>query len=307
MALAQRPRTSDLGVKILTQCSVLYSVVKSRTIVYGFALATLGTFFIASGMKIPDFLVLARLTASVYFLALATYLYNDLTDYDVDKVNNRNVISSQRKNYLQILYHTIGFFAVSIILAFSINVQTGIGALVFMGLAIAYSHPKVQLKSMFVVKTIVTALGGFIASMMGALAIQNISYLAIASSAIVFLIYFINGPLNDIRDLEGDKKGRRRTIPIVIGVRKSFGIIIGSILSIAALIMTSYYFLGINVVGIALGLTVCGYLVLKIVKLSKNYDDKKNMNKTRTTVRNSIFTIQISLFIGLVLNHFLSS
>jgi len=258
-------------------------------------------------MKIPDFLVLARLTASVYFLALATYLYNDLTDYDVDKVNNRNVISSQRKNYLQILYHTIGFFAVSTMLAFSINVQTGIGALVFMGLAIAYSHPKVQLKSMFVVKTIVTALGGFIASMMGALAIQNISYLAIASSAIVFLIYFINGPLNDIRDLEGDKKGGRRTIPIVVGVRKSFGIIIGSISSIAALIVTSYYFLGINVIGIALGLIVCGYLVLKIVQLSKNYDDKKSMNKTRTTVRNSIFTIQISLFVGLVLSHFLSS
>ena len=63
-------------------------------------------------------------------------------------------------------------------LAFSINIQTGLGALVFLGLAVAYSHPKIHLKNMFVVKTIVTALGGFIASMMGALAIQNVSYLA---------------------------------------------------------------------------------------------------------------------------------
>lgn len=307
MALAQRSHLSDLSTKALLQCSVLYSVIKSRTIVYGFALAALGTFFIASGMKIPDFLVLARLTASVYFLALATYLYNDLTDYDVDKVNDRDVLSSQRKNYLQILYHTVGFFVVSILLAFSINIQTGIGALVFMGLAIAYSHPKVQLKSMFVVKTIVTALGGFIASVMGALAVQNISYLAIASSAIVFLIYFINGPLNDIRDLEGDRKGGRRTIPIVMGVRKSFAIIIGSISSIAILIMASCYFLGINVAGAVLGLVVCGYLVLKIMKLSTDHENKKKMNKTRTTVRNSIFTIQISIFVGLVLNQFLSS
>ena len=307
MALVAKFHPSDLETKILVQCNVLYSVIKSRTIVYGFALAALGTFFIASGMKIPDFLVLARLTASVYFLALATYLYNDLTDYDVDKVNNRNVISSQRKHYLQILYHTISFFAVSVLLAFSVNVQTGIGSLAFLGLAVAYSHPKVQLKNMFVIKTIVTALGGFIASMMGALAIHNVSYLAIISSAIVFLIYFINGPLNDIRDLEGDRKGGRRTIPIVIGVQKSFVIIIASILSIALMIVANYYYFGLNVAGLVLGLTVCGYLVFKIVKLSKDHDNKKKMNKTRTTVRNSIFTIQLSILIGLVLNQFLNS
>ncbi len=305
MALVEESHPSDLITKVRMQCSILYSVIRSRTIVYGFALAAMGTFFIASGMKVPDFLVLARLTASVYFLALATYLYNDLTDYDVDKVNNRNVISSQRKHYLQILYHTIGFFVVSVLLAFSINVQTGVGALVFLGLAIAYSHPKVQLKNMFVVKTIITALGGFIASIMGSLAVQNVSYLAIVSSTIVFLIYFINGPLNDIRDLEGDRKGGRRTIPIVIGIQKSFVIILGSVSSIAAMIIASYYFLGLNVAGVFLGLAVCGYLVLKIMKLSKDHDNKEKMNKTRTIVRNSIFTIQLSILLGLALNQFL--
>src|SRR5574337_160377 len=307
MALVEKSSSSDFGKKLRIQFDILYSVIKSRTIVYGFALATMGTFFIASGMKIPDFLVLVRLTASVYFLALATYLYNDLTDYDVDKVNNRNVISSQRTHYLQILYNTIGFFTVSIILAFSINVPTGIGALVFLGLAVAYSHPKIHLKNMFVVKTIVTALGGFIASIMGSLAIQNVSYLAIASSAMVFLIYFINGPLNDIRDLDGDKKGGRRTIPIVIGVQQSFAIVISSISSIAILFVTSYFFLGINIAGVILGLIVCSYLVFKIMKLSKNYENKEKMNKTRTIVRNSIFTIQLSILMGLVLNQFLSS
>lgn len=307
MALIPRPPISNLGTKLLVQFSVLVSLIKSRTIVYGFALAALGTFFIASGLKIPDFLVLIRLTISVYFLALATYLYNDLTDYDVDAVNNRDTASSKRTHYLQILFSTMGFFAISLLLAFSINTQTGLGALVFLGLAVAYSHPKIHLKNMFVIKTIVTALGGFIASMMGSLAIQNVSYLALASSSIVFLIYFINGPLNDIRDLKGDKIGGRRTIPIVIGVRKSFVVIIASIVSIAAMIIMGYYFLGMNVVGVVLGLAVCGYLIFKIVKLFRSYDDKMKMNKTRTIVRNSIFTIQFSIFIGLILNRFLSS
>lgn len=305
MALAQRLPVSNFGKKINEQCSMLISLIKSRIIVYGFALAALGTFFIASGLKIPDFLVLGRLVTSVYFLALATYLYNDLTDYDVDKVNNRDTVNSKRTHYQQILYSTIGFFAVSILLAFSINVPTGLGALVFFGLAVAYSHPKIHLKNLFVIKTIVTSLGGFIASMMGSLAIHNVSYLSVSSSFIVFLIYFINGPLNDIRDLKGDTIGGRRTIPIVIGVRKSFMVIITSIVSIAAMIVTSYFFLGVNLVGAALGLAVCVYLVLKIIKLYGNYDDKKKMNKTRTVVRNSIFAIQVSIFVGLILNQFL--
>ncbi|SHO47711.1 Prenyltransferase, UbiA family [Nitrosotalea sinensis] len=277
-------------------------MIKSRTIVYGFALASLGTFLISSGMQIPDFFTLSKLTLSVYFLALATYLYNDLTDYDVDEVNDRNTMSSKKTYRNQIMYATTGFFVFSTSMAFWINMQTGIAALVFLGLAIAYSHPKIHLKNMFVIKTIVTALGGFIASMMGAFATQNISYFALASSTIVFLIYFINGPLNDIRDLEGDKKGGRRTIPIVIGVKKSFMVVIGSILSIAMLILAGHYFLGMHMIGAILGLMVCGYLVMKIGKLTRNYSDKKSMNKTRTSVRNSIFTIQGSILVGLILS-----
>ena len=306
MALVQRFTEHGVITKTLEHSCVLFSIIKSRTIVYGFALAALGTFFIGSGMKIPDLFVLMRLTTSVYFLALATYLYNDLTDYDVDEINNRNTISSKRTNYKQILYSTIGFFVVSILLAFSINLQTGIGSLVFSGLGIAYSHPKIHLKNLFVVKTIVTALGGFIASMMGGLAIQHISYVAVLSSSIVFLIYFINGPLNDIRDLEGDRKGGRKTIPIILGVRKTFGVIFSSILSIASMIVASYYLFGVNIVGILLGLGICVYLVLKIFRLLGNYENKLKMNKTRTTVRNSIFSIQISIFVGLILTQFLS-
>lgn len=306
MALAQRLPASNYGTTIMDMYSMIVSLIKSRIIVYGFALSALGTFLIASGFQIPDFLVLVRLVTSVYFLALATYLYNDLTDYDVDQVNNRDSIGSKRNQYMKILYSTIGFFAISISLAFSINIQTGLGALVFLGLAVAYSHPKINLKSMFVVKTIVTALGGFIASMMGSLAIQNVSYLAISSSVIVFLIYFINGPLNDIRDLKGDALGGRRTIPIVIGIRNSFAVIIASIISIATMIIASHYLLGVNMLGVIPGLVVCIYLISKIVKLYGNYEDKKKMNKTRTVVRNSIFAIQISLLIGILSNHFLS-
>lgn len=303
MTLVPISRKSDEIHKIILPFSILFSIVKSRTLVYAFALAALGTFLISSGVQIPDFLVLVRLVISVYFLALATYLYNDLTDYDVDKVNSRDTnYSSKKTNYNQILYSTIGFFIVSILLAFSINMQTGVGSLVFLGLAIIYSHPKIQLKKMFVIKTLVTAAGGFIASLMGALAVQNVSYVGVSASLIFFLMYFINGPLGDVGDINGDKKGGRRTIPIVLGVKKTFGVILGSVFLMALILVINYYFFGLPLVGLVMGLAICVFLVFRIKKLFLQYENKKKLSQTRTSVRFGIFAIQISMFAGMVLD-----
>jgi geranylgeranylglycerol-phosphate geranylgeranyltransferase len=303
MALVPTLHGSNVGAKIVQSFSIFLLIVRSRILVYAFALAATGTFLISSDVKIPDFLVLVRLIPSVFFLALATYLYNDLTDYDVDKVNSRDTnYSSKKTNYDQILYLTIGFFVVSILLAFSINMQTGMGSLAFLGLAIVYSHPKIHLKKIFLVKTIVTAAGGFIASLMGALAVQNVSYVGISASLIFFLMYFINGPLGDIGDISGDRKGGRRTIPIVLGVKKTFGVIFGAISSMAIILVTNYYFFGLHLVGLALGLIICIFLAFRMKKLFLQWDNKKKLSQTRTAVRFGIFAIQISILVGMILH-----
>jgi geranylgeranylglycerol-phosphate geranylgeranyltransferase len=296
---------SYLVDRIIKSFSILFSIIKSRTLVYAFALATVGTFLISSGMKVPDFFVLIRLIPSVYFLALATYLYNDLTDYEVDKVNSRDTkYSSKKIHYNQILYSTIGFFVISISLAFSINMQTGIGSLAFLGLAIVYSHPRIQLKKMFLVKTIITAAGGFIASLMGALAVQHISYVGISASVIFFLMYFINGPLGDIGDINGDKKGGRRTIPIVLGVKNTFGVIFGAVSLMALILVVNYSFFGLHVSGLVLGLMICVFIAFRMKKLFSQYENKKKLSQTRTSVRIGIFAIQISMLIGMTVNNF---
>ncbi len=303
MALVFRPRYSGLVMKIILSISTLFAIVKSRTLVYAFALAAIGTFLISSGVKVPDFLVLARLIPSVYFLALATYLYNDLTDYDVDRVNSRdNNYSSKRTNYKQILYSTIGFFVVSISLAFSINLLTGIAALAFLGLAIVYSHPKIHLKDMFVIKTAVTASGGFIAALMGSFAVDHISYIGISASLMFFLMYFINGPLGDMGDISGDRKGGRRTIPIVLGMSKTFGFIFASVAVMALILVVNYYFLGLHLLGLSLGLAICVFVAFRIMKLVAQYENKKMMSKTRTAVRFSVFAVQLSMFVGMMAN-----
>ena len=279
-------------------------LVKSRIIVYGFAIASLGTYFIANGFQVPDVFIILKITASTYLLALATYLYNDLTDLKVDSVNNTDTsYSSKKAEYKRILYATTMFFVIGVILAFSINPMVGLASLAFCGLAIAYSHPFTHLKNIFVIKTVVTALGGFIASMMGAFAAENISSLVLASSVIVFLFYFVNGPLNDIRDVKGDKSGGRRTIPIVIGVQNSFYLVNAIIFSVISILVISFLLFNVHALGLTAGLLITGYLLVKIKKLSRNHMDKLLMNKTRTLVRNSMFAVQISLCFGFLITN----
>lgn len=303
MALVHRPFESNLRVRILTQCSMSYSIVKSRTLVYVFVLAAFGTFFIESGTKIPDLFVLTRLAISVYFLALATYLYNDLTDYNVDEVNNRHNASSKRSSYLQTLYHTIGFFAVSVLLAFSINVQTGFISLGFLTLAILYSHPKTHLKDRFVWKTVTTAAGGSLAAFMGCFASDNFSYLGIISSLISFMFWFTLGPLGDVSDINGDKANGRRTFPIVLGINNTFRIMHFVVISIMSLIVAIYYLNEINTLGLILSISTCLFVSYTIVRVSKNYQEKKVVKQTRTTLRYDLFLIQIMFLIGFVLNN----
>ncbi len=303
MTLVQNLHGFNLAGKIIKQYSVFFSILKSRMLVYVFVLAALGTFFLDSGTKIPDFLVLTQLSISVYFLALATYLYNDLTDYDVDKVNNRNSISSTKSYYLQILYYTVGFFAVSILLAFSINVQTGISSLGFLALAILYSHKKTHLKDRFVWKTVVTAAGGSITAFMGFFASGEFSYLGGVSPLIAFMFWFTLGPLGDVGDIAGDKANGRRTFPIVLGIKNTFRLMQSVILSLMILIATLYYLDLINTVGLILSLGTCLSVSYFIMRVSKNYQEKRIVKQTRTILRYSLFLIQIMFLVGIVVTN----
>jgi len=266
---------------------------------------------------VPDFSVLVRLVASSYLVALATYFYNDLTDYKTDKANKRDVLYSGDENsyrkdvsYRAILYCTVVCFTVSAIMAFSIGIMTGVMSVVFAILAVAYSHPKTHLKDMFVIKTVVTAAGGFVMSMMGFFAanassvydisLEMMSFPVMISSAVAFLFYFVLGPLGDIGDLYGDKKGGRKTIPIVIGVKKTFLLMYFIVGIIGTMLVLSYLLVGINIVGMVLGIATIGVVIFQIRKVSDKHQFKQKIKTARMTLRYSVFAIQGSLLVGVL-------
>ena len=299
---------------------VVSRLIQSRSpIVYVFAVTSLLTFLIASQSMTPDFSVLIRLVASSYLVALATYLYNDLTDYKVDRANQRKTLSNDDStnkkdvSYYSILYCTIASFAVSGVLAFSIGMMAGVMCISFAVLAIAYSHPKTRLKDRFVIKTVVTAAGGFVISMMGFFAastsgfydingggLEMFSFPVVISSALAFLFYFVLGPLGDVGDLYGDKKGGRKTIPIVIGVKKTFWLMYLIVGIIGAMLVLSYLLVGINMVGMVLGVVTTIIVILQIKKVSDEHQFKQKIKTARMTLRYSVFAIQGSLLVGVL-------
>ncbi len=234
-------------------------------------------------------------------MALATYLYNDITDYQIDKINNRRSAHEldNIKHRITICY-TIAFFVIATILAFSINIATGIASLIFSGLAIAYSNPRIQLKNMFIIKTTVTGGGAFITSMMGCLSSGTFSHLGIISSLIAFLFYFILGPLGDISDLKGDGKAGRRTFPIVLGIKKTLIITIAASFIITSLFFISDMYLGISIAGAVFGIIVTMFILSRIYKISKHPENKLELNKCRRSIRYCIFACQISLLSGVL-------
>lgn len=252
-----------------------------------------------TGGKIPDFTVPLRLVVATYLLALATYLYNDITDFKTDAVNNRGSVYTLVKAKQKITkYYTAGFFLISTVLAFSINAEVGIVSIAFSALAVLYSHPRVNFKSMFVVKTAVTGAGAFLAGMMGCFASGGFSYLGFMASLIAFCFYFILGPLGDIGDIKGDKEDGRRTFPIVIGVKKSFLVMAAAVAAISSIFLVSNMLLGISMIGVGLGLSVTGFMLVRIFQTSKKYESKIELSKTRRIIRYCIFGCQISMLCG---------
>lgn len=280
----------------------LISLIKSRTLVYVFAIVALGTFLVSSGPQIPNLLVVLKLVFSVYFLALGTYLYNDLTDYSVDKTNNRKTSSSDPSKYRVTFYATLFFFAVSLLIAFTVNIQTGVASIAFLIIAITYSHPKTHLKDRFVIKTAATAAGGAIASFMGYTASNSISYAGLIPPIIAFMFWFTLGPLGDVSDIRGDRENGRRTFPIVLGICNTFRLMYLAVCLIMIGISVMYYVNAINALGLVFSLSTCIFTILVIKRVSTQYENKQIIKQSRTLLRYNIFIIQFVMYVGLVLD-----
>lgn len=297
-SVGDNPSESSLQNTFSKYVSMLLYFVKLRSQVYIFPWSTLISVLIASNGN-PDLWITGNVVFGIYFIALATYIYNDITDMDLDKINaaNRPIVSGKiSKRSATALFMILT--SVALALNASINIQTAMVALACVALGVIYSHPRTHFKDKFPFKTLITAGGAGLASIIGGFAVGNLSPYVIFASLLFFLYFFILGPLGDIDDLRGDRMGRRRTFPIVLGVRPTLALI----LSIPIAIMLSTIFIhemiNISLPGLLLIIGVCAVSLAFLYPLIRRWNDRPYVQTTRHKVRFMHVLLQLALLVG---------
>ena len=273
--------------------------VKARTApIYCFPIATLITLILASEGNFNPY-VAVGIVAGSYWLGLATYVYNDLTDFEVDKINKTNrpmATGKVTKNQLTIIVCLM--FAIGLCLTASINFYTFGVSIIFVALAIFYSHPRFKLKNKFVLKTAITAAGAGLLSLIGGIAMLNLSLSIVYTAFAFFVFYFILSPLGDIADINGDRAVGRRTFPIVLGMKPTLMIMLSVPIMIIILTGLSYVVLHINILGAFTTMSICVAIIAVILKMSKRLHDVESIKSLRPKMRYLNVLMQISMLLA---------
>ena len=246
--------------------------------------------------------------ACVTMASLATYLYNDLYDIKADSKNNRStrIASDVQHQYGVILGATALLFVSSAIIAFALNLFSGIACLAFIALSIAYSHPATSLKDKFTVKTVVTAAGASLASMIGifshstALEALIVSDVLWTLPALSFLFYFVLGSLGDISDFKGDKHANKVTIPIKIGVTNTFYLMFGVIFAVLSVLVFLYTMYDVHIITPIIGICL-SLLLFSLLQNTKNNQDKQKIKHARKHSRWHLLGMLCSVLVGTLL------
>ncbi|MCC2647478.1 MAG: 4-hydroxybenzoate polyprenyltransferase-like prenyltransferase [Nitrososphaeraceae archaeon] len=278
---------------------IFANYIKTRTApIYCFPVATLITVILGEQGNIDPYLVIRTVLGS-YFLGLATYVYNDLTDFEVDKINKTNRPSVTGKTTKpQLLTIVCIMFGIGLSLTAFINYYTFCISGLFTILGIVYSHPQFKLKDKFPLKTVVTAGGAALLSLLGGAAVLNTSVPILYTSLSFFIFYFILSPLGDIGDIKGDRAVGRRTFPVVIGMKATLLVMF----SVPCIIMTmmglAYGALDMNMLGVYGIISNCIVITIMILHMSSRLNDSPTIKSMRPKMRHLNVTMQISMLLA---------
>ncbi len=148
--------------------------VKARSNVYIFAFATLISLILGFHGNAVDYGIAICVICASYFMALATYIYNDMTDFEVDKINKTNrpsVTGKATKRQLIIIVSILN--GVALLLTSFAGLNAVCVSVLFITLGIAYSHGSLNLKEKFPLKTVITAAGAGLLSLLGGTAASD--------------------------------------------------------------------------------------------------------------------------------------
>ena len=164
------------------------------------------------------------LVISTVLIAAAGYLINDYYDVKIDLINkpDKVVVGTVLKRRSVMMAHTV-FNFMGVTLGLIIDYRIGIRNFAAAFILWLYSN---QLKrTLFLGNLVVAALAGLTVMVVGIFHNQ-VNMAIILYSAFAFTSNLVREIVKDIEDLQGDVKFGSKTLPIVLGIRKTKGVIL---------------------------------------------------------------------------------
>ena len=244
--------------------------------------------------------VLTLAPLSTFLICLSVYLLNDLFDLDTDKINAPNrplATQAATKNEALVLVLLLGGLGTG--LGFVLGFWPFVITLLEIVLGVLYSVKPFNFKDRFLVKTLSICAGGVLANLLGGIASGVVNLDLLFCSTLFGVFIFSTSPINDLADYVGDKSQNRKTIPIVIGPKKT--VLLSIFTSIAPPISALVLFeiLSFNPLSIVLlSVTALWALRLLLPLERKPLVNFATVRKSHSRMLYLHFLLQVALVVG---------
>jgi len=200
----------------------------------------------------PPILPAVVTIASMWAIATCVYIYNDVIDLEMDKLNpeklNRPLPSGKVsiKDAMNIVYLN---GLVGMVLSLLVNLKTFLLCMAFMALSLAYSYPRIRLKKRFLLKEGTLAVGAVITFLIGGIVTGSVTSGLIFSAVYFFIFTLIISPaLVDVPDIKEDKEHGVKSLAMVLSWKTRMEIVILFLLVTMTITPLTYVQLGFNVI-----------------------------------------------------------
>lgn len=176
-----------------------------------------------------------------FFITFFVYSMNRFTDIEEDIINNPDRTNFFKLKSKFFLVSGIFSFIVASFISIINSITSFLLIMIPVILVVLYSIPLIpsrkgmtRLKNIFMMKNFVVALGWAVIPIYVANYMNYFSNVLLLISLFIFIRIFIGVTMFDIRDVSGDRAHGINTIPVKLGVQKSYQII--NLLNVASLL-----------------------------------------------------------------------
>jgi len=268
-------------------------------------LSIIGLCIVFKGLPPP--ILAAKLFCAMTGMALGMYFYNDVCDLEQDRTSRelggfspsdrplcRGLVSKRRMEFFSGLMVILGLTA-----SILINLEVLLIQIAFLVLGLIYSTEPICLKKIFLMKQLTTVIGGSIACISAGLAAGIITVQLLYLTGLYVLFTAGVNPLGDLRDIDSDRKGGVKTVPIVWGPGATIRLALATFTAAAATTWIGFYRLGFNIVLPILGTIVLVALAYVIYPLLDHLEDREYMaNVVYTRGLPLLFLLQFIVLLG---------